>query len=226
MAPLKPLRVVLFVVGAVAAILFTVGLIIDSDWLKCVTKPLPVLAMLGAVALVKRGVSGRLVVVGLALSAVGDVVLDWPFDLFVPGLVSFLLGHLAYIVAFTLEEPVPGLSKAVVPAVFGLAAFAVVYPGLGDMLIPVAFYVIVICTMLWRAWVFESGESSRAGKLALVGAALFVLSDTALAINRFRLPFSAAPYIIIFLYWAGQLGITLSVRPRAPGSTEIKSETL
>ena len=43
----------------------------------------------------------RWVLVGLVLSLAGDVALLWPKEGFLPGLVAFLLAHLAYIVAFT-----------------------------------------------------------------------------------------------------------------------------
>ena len=42
----------------------------------------------------------RFVRIGLVLSLVGDVCLLWPKEGFLPGLVSFLLAHLAYIAAF------------------------------------------------------------------------------------------------------------------------------
>jgi hypothetical protein len=43
----------------------------------------------------------RWIRIGLVWSLVGDVALLWPQQGFLPGLVSFLLAHLAYIVAFT-----------------------------------------------------------------------------------------------------------------------------
>ena len=42
----------------------------------------------------------RWVRLGLILSLVGDVALLWPKEGFLPGLVAFLLAHLAYIAAF------------------------------------------------------------------------------------------------------------------------------
>jgi uncharacterized membrane protein YhhN len=185
---------------------------------------MPILAMLAYVALANRNRMGKLIMLGLALSLVGDVVLEWPFDLFIAGLVSFLLGHIAYIVAFTLEAPVWKPMKALFPAIYGGAALTLLSPGVGDMLVPVVFYVLVICVMLWRAWTFAGERSDRAGKLALAGAILFVLSDTVLAINRFREPLPGAQYIIILLYWAGQLGIALSTQ--RPGTFRPESATL
>jgi uncharacterized membrane protein YhhN len=49
-----------------------------------------------------------------------------------------------------------------------------------------------------------------------VGAVLFGLSDTLIAIDRFRTPFPGAPYAIIILYWAGQAGIAASALVAPP----------
>lgn len=207
----------LIVLGAVSAALFLVGITIDVSWLVTVTKPLPVLAMLVAVIRWSEGTSARLVAVGLALSAVGDIVLEEPIALFVPGLVAFLLGHVAYIAAFIAESKQVMPSRAIVPVVYGIAALAVLAPGLDDMALPVAIYIVVICAMLWRSWVWASSSPSQASRLALLGAALFVASDTVLAINRFHTSVPASDYVIILLYWAGQLGITLSMLKRQQG---------
>ena len=41
---------------------------------------------------------------GLLLSLLGDIALLWPQQGFLPGLMAFLLAHIAYIVAFTREH--------------------------------------------------------------------------------------------------------------------------
>ena len=41
---------------------------------------------------------------GLLLSLLGDIALLWPQQGFLPGLIAFLLAHIAYIVAFTREH--------------------------------------------------------------------------------------------------------------------------
>jgi len=46
---------------------------------------------------------------------------------------------------------------------------------------------------------------------AAMGAALFVVSDSALAINRFRAPFRAERALTLGTYWTAQTLIALSV---------------
>jgi uncharacterized membrane protein YhhN len=80
------------------------------------------------------------------------------------------------------------------------------------MLIPVALYVIVISTMLWRAAarLGAPGVPQRSGQLGLIGAILFTASDSVLAFNLFVTPVPLADVIIMVTYWLGQLGISLS----------------
>ena len=98
-------------------------------------------------------------------------------------------------------------------AVWLLAAFAWIRPGLGDMAIPVVVYM-----LRHRHDVVAGGGAGgdHPGAAAAVsGAILFGLSDTLIAIDRFRAPIPGAPYAIILLYWAGQAGIAASALPAA-----------
>jgi len=153
----------------------------------------------------------RLVVVGLSLSAVADVAIEWSFA---SGLALFLVAHLVYVAAFVADERSLRLLLAVPFAVYAASMFRLLAPGLGPLALPVAFYSIAIAAMMWRAAArVRPGE--RAGWLALWGALAFGLSDTLLALNRFHTPFAGAPYAVILTYWAGQLGIAASaVRSR------------
>lgn len=70
--------------------------------LHYVFKPLTTLLIVAmALRLSSTGPAGyrRLIVIGLLLSTLGDVFLMLPFDGFVFGLGSFLLAHIAYLVA-------------------------------------------------------------------------------------------------------------------------------
>jgi len=152
------------------------------------------------------------VAIGLALSLVGDIFLMLPGDRFVPGLSSFLLAHLAYLVAFTTDVLFPAAPFLFLPfAVFGLAILALLWRGLGRLKVPVALYVLVIVTMagqaFGRAWLLRN----PAAALAASGAALFVASDTLLSLNRFRWPFSSAHALILGSYFLAQWLIAASV---------------
>ena len=157
-----------------------------------------------------------LIVAGLIFSLAGDVFLMLPGDRFLPGLLSFLLAHVCYISAFVAGAGLR-VSWWIAPcAVCFIALMRILWPRAGRMQVPVLIYGLVIITMLWQAVERASAppitSASPAGAtLAALGAALFVLSDSALAYNRFVQRFRAAQALVLGAYWAGQLLIALSV---------------
>jgi uncharacterized membrane protein YhhN len=158
-----------------------------------------------------RGALGRLVAIGLAVSAVADVVIERGF---LAGLAMFLAAHLLYVAAFVADERRPHLFRAIPFAAYAAAMYLFLAPGLGPLAAPVGLYALAIAAMMWRAAArVRPGE--RAGWIALMGALCFALSDTLLALHRFRSPVPGASYAIMLTYWAGQLGIAASaVRSR------------
>ncbi len=182
-------------------------------------KPLTTALILLAAALAPAPsdpVYQSLIVAGLIFSLAGDVFLMLPGDRFLPGLLSFLLAHICYISAFVAGAGLR-VSWWIAPcAVCFVVLMRVLWPHTGRMQIPVLIYGLVIIVMLWqaaeRAWALQTTPALSAGAtLAALGAALFVLSDSALAYNRFVQRFRAAQALVLGAYWAGQLLIALSV---------------
>lgn len=173
-------------------------------------KPWPVACLAVWVARQGVGLLGRLVTLGLVISAVADVAIERTF---LGGLALFLVAHLVYVAAFVADERALRLLRAIPFAVYGLAIYRLLAPGLGRLAVPVGLYALAISTMMWRAAArVRPGE--RSGWIALAGALCFGLSDTLLALHRFHAPI-AMPAAIILTYWAGQLGIAASaVRSR------------
>jgi len=149
-------------------------------------------------------------VVALALSMAGDVFLMLPRDLFVAGLSSFLLGHLAYVVGFRVHggsgAAWAGAAVAVllVDAALAGPVLAAVRRRHAELLVPVAAYVVVISAMV-------SAAIATGIALAIAGAALFFASDTLIAWNRFVRPRPWMPLAIIVTYHVGQAGLVLSL---------------
>lgn len=150
---------------------------------------------------------------GLVLSTAGDVFLMLPRDRFVAGLASFLLAHLCYLRAFSIEVPFgAGLLLWLPFIAAGGMVVALVWPGLKPALRgPVVVYVIVIAAMAGQATGRWYASGSAVALAAAVGAGLFVVSDAVLAIDRFRWPFRAARAVTLATYWAAQLLIAISV---------------
>lgn len=150
---------------------------------------------------------------GLVLSTAGDVFLMLPRDRFVAGLASFLLAHLCYLRAFSIEVPFgAGLLLWLPFFAAGGMVVALVWPGLKPALRgPVVVYVIVIAAMAGQATGRWYVSGSMVALAAAVSAGLFVVSDAVLAIDRFRWPFRAARAVTLATYWAAQLLIAISV---------------
>lgn len=129
-----------------------------------------------------------LVVTALLLSAVGDVALipssrRW----FLAGLVAFLLGHVAYALAFW-SRPEPWTFRPLALsaiAAASLVTYAWLRPHLGAMRGPVVAYMGVITLMLALAWSLgPPGWTGVTGQIALA-ATLFYVSDITVARARF-----------------------------------------
>ena len=153
-----------------------------------------------------------LVAVGLAFSLLGDVFLMLPANRFIPGLLSFLVAHVCYIAAFTVDGGFRVTLWLLLPClVYAAALLWILLPHAGKMKWPITIYGLVIAAMAWQALERWAHLQTAGAFLACAGAVLFVLSDSALAINRFARPFRSAQAVVLSTYWAGQLLIALSV---------------
>jgi uncharacterized membrane protein YhhN len=185
---------------------------LDAAWLNFVFKPLTTgLVIVHAWGRGRRQpLLRRWVIAGLGLSLVGDVALMWPRSGFLPGLVSFLLAHLAYLWAFTREQrlaarPLPFVGYGVLAAV----VLAVLWPGVPPALrLPVLAYVVCLASMAAQSAVValaaRGTPGAARGRGLALGGALFLASDTLLAIDRFAVPLPLAGLWILLSYWLAQ----------------------
>lgn len=206
---------ILALMGAAA---FLYGVSIELPILCLLTKPVPVLVLLGWLHDAPVSEYRRWIGLGLIFSLLGDVLLAWPGDLFVFGLGAFLVAHLAYLKAYLGDcrrlAPLPLLLALLIGA--GLLGI-LMSKGLGDLLIPVTVYALAISAMLWRALArLGSDVPRRSALLAALGALTFAFSDSLIGIDRFVVKFAAAPYLIIVAYWLGQWGIAASAFSQKP----------
>lgn len=178
-----------------------------QPWMNFAFKPLATIAVIAYAW--GRGHDSpalrRWVLIGLAASLAGDVALLWPQQGFLPGLVSFLLAHLAYLWAFTRLKPFAAerLPFVVYAAVAG-GILALLWPGVpGPLRVPVAAYVVCLASMAAQAAVLWRAGVPRGAVLAL-GGALFVASDALLATNKFAGPLPLSSLWILSTYWSAQ----------------------
>ena len=180
--------------------------------LEYVCKPAVLAALVVVVLVLHPTRDGRRewFVAALVLSLLGDVFLMLPRDLFVAGLGSFLLAHVAYLVGFRVHGSSAAVWALAAAGVLVVDAF-LAGPVLGavrrrhaDLLVPVVAYMVVISAMV-------SAAVATGIALAIAGAALFFASDTLIAWNRFVGARPWMPLAIIVTYHVGQSGLVLSL---------------
>ncbi len=203
----------------VSALTCLLGEYLDVAALIYVGKPLATIAVILIAARSADPVSARyraLITAGLICSLVGDVFLMLPKDQFIAGLASFLVAHLLYIAAFAANGG--GMRDLKSASVFVIAGvmLAFLWPALGALRIPVVVYVTVIATMAWQAIARWRQVGSTDARLAAMGAMSFLISDSSLAVRKFRGEFPASVLVVLGTYWLAQWWIARSVtRTRA-----------
>lgn len=198
------MTLLIWIIGAVLATVY--GTILRDASVSPLRSGVKTGATLALLALALLGGGPWVLALALALGATGDYFLSRPHDQgFLPGLISFALGHGAYV---ALLLPVSDGPMGMGWVVFaGLVCISVMlsmhlWPVLGPLRLPVMGYVLLSLTL---------------GALALgvpswticTGVLLFITSDVLLAIWLFllppdhtiRAPVSAAVWAF---YWVGQ----------------------
>ncbi|MFC1835394.1 lysoplasmalogenase [Thermodesulfobacteriota bacterium] len=156
------------------------------------------------------------ILVGLLLGLAGDVLLAIPGNhTFRAGLVSFLAGHVLYIVAFiSLIETMKWLDPAYLAMIaVSFAVFRVLQGRVGPMLVPVILYVVVITVMLAASWAVLRSETlpMAAAWFIFVGALCFYVSDLFVARDRFIDKQFLNRLVGLPLYYTGQFLLAFSV---------------
>jgi uncharacterized membrane protein YhhN len=208
------LRRLLTIVGAIAAVLAIASApwALDRPWLNFAFKPLATLCVIAWAALGRSddGLVKRWIVVGLVFSLAGDVALLWPVQGFLVGLVAFLLGHAAYLVALT--RRVKFLASPLAFGVWAIVAASVLaklWAGVpADLRAPVIVYVCALAAMAAQAtsvWLARRGQPDAARwRTVAIGGALFVLSDAILATDKFVGGIPMPTLWNLSIYWLGQ----------------------
>jgi uncharacterized membrane protein YhhN len=160
---------------------------------------------------VLKTLDGLILGLVLLISCVGDVMLGlYREDFFIYGLIAFLVAHLFYIWLFS--RNFPNLYRAsakkrlvlLLLFIYSAAMAAWLWPGLGDLRIAALVYLGVITLMCVTAMLADFMHSS-----IVFGALLFLLSDSLIAITKFKMPIPYSTYAIWVTYYVGQCLIAL-----------------
>ena len=189
--------------------------------LHLVTKPLVMLIAITFIAARAyhtrvSAISHALLLLALAASLAGDVFLMLPgAAYFLPGLVSFLLAHLAYIALFKQGVAWFPSRRALAATLFtGVLIYAFLWHHLpSELRLAVAVYVVVIALMAAQAIGRAVVLRSPSAFYVALGACFFMLSDSLLSINLFARPLPLASLWVLASYYTAQILIVCHARP-------------
>lgn len=163
-----------------------------------------------------RNVFTRWMMLGLIFSFGGDVALLFQANApiyFILGLASFLIAHLCYAYAmFRFPKYKAGLIVkktwwSIPLLIYGVGLVTFLWSGLGEMTVPVVVYSIVIMLMGLSAVNMLGRTAREAAILIIIGALLFILSDSFIALNKFKSAQLSLPnprLLIMLTYITGQ----------------------
>ncbi len=179
------------------------------------------------------GLGGSMIwfTIGVLFCLAGDVFLMLPFDMFIFGLLSFLIGQISYIIGLNTAPPYINLMGmvmilllrnplAIITALILVIYLVWLYPklagglkarGKAGLRIPVLVYSLVISLMVYSALItwHRPAFPPSAALSASIGAVLFFASDSMLAWDRFLKPLNHARLKVMATYHLGQIGIIL-----------------
>lgn len=193
----------------------------DLKELRLYTKPLLLILLFAFVVFQQFQTKGikLFLLLALAYSWAGDIFLL--FDTgkginFILGLASFLTAHIFYLVVFykTRKQrlPIPAWNwiATAVALLYTGSLLWLLFPELGPLKTPVVLYALVLSSMFVLSVQAFDWKTTN-GKFVILGALLFVASDSLLAINKFHTAVPNAGFWIMLTYGLAQCCITLGI---------------
>lgn len=178
--------------------------------LTTVIKPIPIVVLLLYVLLmVESGYKKNLLIGALVFSIGGDIALTLPLSKQLElGLGMFLIAHCFYIKLFCMNLQLNVAKFLLCAAIIGLSVMMLIqlWSHLGELLIPVIVYMIVLNIMAMTA-VLGTGHQFITG----LGAIIFLGSDSLIAINEFLYPEANLTLGIMLTYYLAQILIVTGV---------------
>lgn len=226
---MQPTRLLLPVFILITA-LEILGDMASIHWLHYGFKPLIMLLLMAYMLqhrpLMRQYASLRWLFIGMVFALAGDIFLMIPgIDLFAFGLASFLVMQVCYVVAFVRsireEERSIRLSAVLIQSIpFVLYSSIFLYflrkpfaenPTLTPLWIPVVVYVVCLSSMGITATIRKGSVLATSFVWVTLGAVLFIISDSVLALNKFLVPVDWSSFLVMSTYAAAQYLIVMGM---------------
>jgi uncharacterized membrane protein YhhN len=192
-----------------------------APFLRLLTKPM----LMPALAFVfftntRRHFLNNMVYLALFFAFLGDVFLMFGQNsklYFGLGLGSFLVMQLLYVYIFKgldFRLLKPKLPYALAVVLFGVLVLYFVLPSAGLMLIPVLLYFFAILAMVLAALGAWQRKNTFGAMFTFVGAVLFMVSDSLIALNKFYDAIPLSGFLIMLSYTLAQYLIIYGLTKR------------
>lgn len=202
------------------SVIYLIQLFIGQDQIAWYLKPILLPFLILETYSSENFKTKKLLLSALFFSWIGDIILmfaDKGELYFIFGLVSFLIAHIIFIALFTKQEK-ENISTnklfwvgLIIVGIYLFGMLSLLYPSLGDLKIPVTVYAITISTMLLMAIKGYFNWRKPNNLTVLLGALIFVSSDSILAINKFHSELPKSGFLIMITYIVAQFLITKGI---------------
>lgn len=206
----KGLSILFFTVS----ILDIIGVAFGNLLLEAIFKPMIIISLM-ILYYYSSEKKNNWFLLALAFSFLGDVLLLDKEGLFLFGIAAFLMTQLIYIGLIlkrinktTVQQNVLAVLPFLVYITF---LIMLLKDNLGEYLIPVIVYALTIAIFGIVSLLNYLKYKTRSAQLLLIGAVLFIVSDSMIALNKFYEPRDFYPVAIMVTYVLAQLIIMRSM---------------
>lgn len=182
--------------------------VLDIEWLNYVSKPLLMISLFFFYFQKVRqniNASDKIMLVSLIFSCLGDTFLMFQGknpQFFLLGLGSFLVAQLAYMRIFK-SSGISTLNKKYPFIIYGLIFVIFLLDRIPKgFMMPIVAYATAI--MLMGVTAAERQTNPKSYRFVLIGAILFIISDSLIAINKFAFSIPLSGLLVMATYIAAQ----------------------
>jgi uncharacterized membrane protein YhhN len=184
-----------------------IGVWINNFWMQIIFKPMIILSLM-ALYFFTAEKKNNWYLLALAFSFLGDVLLMDKNNMFLFGIVAFLITQILYIIIIVKQMVKPSLFHKYLYAFlfvnYVVYLLSLLKPNLGELFYPVLVYGIAISTFGLVSTLNYVTKRTRPSLILMLGAVLFIASDSMIALNKFHEPQTIYPVAIMVTYVLAQ----------------------
>ncbi|MBP4142400.1 lysoplasmalogenase [Flavobacterium sp. P4023] len=203
------------------SLIYLVIILLGREDITAFLKPFLLPFLITAVYLQENFSSKKTLLIAITLSWIGDIILLFAAKgeiYFIGGLIAFLFSHVFYIILFNKQLKIYlRKSKTIywigitLIIIYLIGMMVLLMPNLGELLLPVFVYAMTISIMLLFALKGFLNWHKPANTYILIGAIIFVASDSILAFDKFYAAIQYSTFLIMSTYLTAQYLIVIGI---------------